>query len=282
MRLIALTTLTMIAFAANSVLNRLALEGGDMGPASFAAIRLLSGAAMLVALVLARRGGLAQLYSRIDWTGPLTLALYVLGFSFAYVTLDAGVGALILFGGVQITMFAGAVLAREAIPPTRWVGAALAFGGLVWLMWPQAGVSPDGTGAALMIAAALGWGLYSLIGRRAGDPLVATARNFMLAAPAGLVVWAVMPDAASWRGAGLAVMSGVVTSGLGYALWYRVLPGLPAAVAAVAQLTVPIIAMAGGVVFLAETPDVRFMLAAGLVMGGVIVSLYRPRSPDGA
>lgn len=276
MRLIALTALTMVAFAANSVLNRLALAGADMGPASFAAIRLLSGALMLWVLVAVRDKGRAGGHQRIDWRGPVTLALYVLGFSFAYVTLDAGVGALILFGGVQITMFAGAVLAREVIPVNRWVGAALAFGGLVWLLMPQGGVVPGGKGAALMVAAALGWGMYSLIGRRAGDPLLATARNFALAAPAGLLVWAMLPDAVSWRGAGLAIVSGMVTSGLGYALWYRVLPGLPAAVAAIAQLSVPVIAMAGGLAFLGEVPDLRFVLAAGLVMAGVVVSLYSP------
>lgn len=275
MRLFFLTALTMIAFAANSVLNRLALETGDMGPASFATIRLTSGALMLAALVLWRDKGVTALRNGISWRGPAMLALYVLGFSFAYVTLDAGVGALILFGGVQITMFAGAVLAGEDIPANRWAGAALAFGGLVWLMWPQGGVAPDGTGAALMMAAAVGWGIYSLIGRQAGDPLTATATNFVLAAPVGLLVWALLPDAVSGRGAWLAVISGMVTSGLGYALWYRVLPGLPAAVAAVAQLSVPVIAMAGGVAFLGEVPGPRFVVAAGLVMGGVVVSLCR-------
>jgi drug/metabolite transporter (DMT)-like permease len=280
MRLIALTSLTMIAFAANSVLNRLALETGDIGPSSFATIRLLSGALMLVALVVARDKRLLHAWAGFNWTGPLTLALYVLGFSFAYVTLDAGVGALILFGGVQITMFAGALMTREAIPLNRWAGAVLAFGGLVWLMWPQSGgAAPDAMGAALMVGAAIGWGVYSLIGRRVGDPLVATATNFVLAAPVGLLVWVVLPDAMSWRGAGLAAISGMVTSGLGYALWYKVLPEIPAAVAAIAQLTVPVIAMAGGVAFLGEAPDLRFVLAAGLVIAGVMVSLYRPNRP---
>lgn len=292
MRLFVLTTLTMIAFAANSVLNRLALEGGDMGPASFAAIRLLSGAGMLAALVLMQRQGRGE-WSRFngagfDWAGPATLALYVLGFSFAYVTLDAGVGALILFGGVQITMFAGAVLTREAIPVNRWAGAGLAFSGLIWLMWPQGGeldggspTAPNATGAVLMVAAAVGWGIYSLIGRRAGDPLQATARNFLFAAPIGALVWLAIPDAVSPQGAVLAMVSGMVTSGLGYALWYRVLPGLPAAVAAIAQLTVPVIAMAGGMVFLAEAPGIRFMVATALVMGGVVLSLVGKRPGGG-
>ncbi|MCF6234440.1 MAG: DMT family transporter [Rhodobacteraceae bacterium] len=272
----------MVAFAANSVLNRLALAAGDMGPLSFATIRLISGAIMLVALVAWRDKGIQKLRRKIVFDGPLTLLLYVLGFSLAYVTLDAGVGALILFGGVQVTMFAGAVLAREAIPLNRWAGAGLAFAGLVWLMWPAGAATPEVLGAALMLAAAIGWGLYSLIGRTAKDPLLETARNFAYAVPLCALVWIVMPDDATLRGAGLAMASGMLTSGLGYALWYKVLPRLPAAVAAIAQLTVPVIAMGGGMVFLAEVPDLRFLLAAGLVSGGVILSLYRPpRNPPG-
>jgi drug/metabolite transporter (DMT)-like permease len=280
MRLFALTLLTMVAFAANSVLNRLALEAGDTGPASFAAIRLISGVVMLAGLVVWRDKGTSVMRGAVSWQGPASLALYVLGFSFAYVTLDAGVGALILFGGVQITMFTGALIARENIPVNRWIGAVMAFGGLVWLMWPRQGagdIAPNGIGAALMALAALGWGIYSLIGRRVGDPLAATATNFALAAPLGLLVWVLVPDVASWQGVGLAMVSGMVTSGLGYALWYRVLPELPAAIAAIAQLSVPVIAVAGGVVFLSEAPDIRFALATALVMGGVFVSLLRPR-----
>ena len=276
MRLFLLVSLTMVAFAANSVLNRLALAPGDTGPLSFAAIRLVSGAVMLVMLVAWRDKGVHGFRRKIVFGGPLTLLLYVLGFSLAYATLDAGVGALILFGGVQITMFAGAVLAREAIPLNRWAGAGLAFVGLVWLMWPAGGATPEVSGAALMVAAAIGWGLYSLIGRKAKDPLLETARNFAYAAPLCVLVFALMPDSATLRGAGLAIVSGMLTSGLGYALWYKVLPRLPAAVAAISQLTVPVIAMGGGMVFLGETPDLRFLLAAGLVSGGVILSLYRP------
>ena len=280
MRLFALTALTMVAFAANSVLNRLALAPGDMGPASFAAIRLVSGALMLGLLAAWQGGGLKGSRRGFALGGPLTLAIYVLGFSFAYVTLDAGVGALILFGGVQITMFFGAVVSREAIPPNRWAGAGLAFAGLVWLMWPAGAAAPEATGAGLMVAAAIGWGLYSLIGRKAGDPLLETARNFAVAAPVGALVWVLMPDDATMRGAALAAISGMLTSGLGYALWYKVLPALPATVAAVAQLSVPVIAMGGGMVFLGEVPGARFVLAAMLVIGGVVLSLYHPPGKD--
>ena len=272
MRLFLLTALTMTAFAANSVLTRLALTGTALGPGNFAAIRLASGAVMLMALV-ALRPRAAPLPLRARLPGAAMLALYVLGFSFAYVTLDAGVGALLLFGGVQITMFAGALVLRESIPPIRWIGAGIAFAGLAWVLWPAGRSAPDPLGAALMLAAALGWGLYSLIGRKARAPLDATAWSFALALPAGLVAAWAAPGSLDWAGVGLAVASGALTSGLGYALWYAVLPGLGATIAAIAQLTVPILAMAGGMVFLGEPVTLRFVLAATLVLGGVALSL---------
>lgn len=280
MRLFLLTALTMVAFAANSVLNRLALIDGAMGPAAFAAVRLLSGAVVLVALS-AMRGS-------IQWGGPgrvggvLSLAVYVLGFSFAYVSLPAGLGALILFGGVQITMFAGAVLAKEDVPITRWIGAVMAFGGLVWLLWPTGGADvsyPIGA-LALMAAAAVGWGIYSLLGRGARQPLQMTAVNFAWASPIALLVFAILPDGVSGYGIALAIMSGAITSGLGYALWYSVLPGLGATRAAVAQLTVPVIALAGGMVFLGEALTLRFAVSCVLVLGGIAVSLIKPRRPN--
>ncbi|SFA97876.1 Threonine/homoserine efflux transporter RhtA [Poseidonocella pacifica] len=273
MRLFLLTALAMVAFAANSVLNRMALEGGETGPASFAAIRLASGAAMLCALLYVR-GSPRRM--PVSSAGAVSLAVYVLGFSFAYVTLDAGVGALLLFGGVQITMFAGAVLSREAIPLARWAGAALAFAGLVWLMWPGGAAAPSVAGAALMAAAAVGWGVYSLLGRGARDPLRSTAINFALATPLGLLIAFVMHDGIDCSGAVLAVLSGTLTSGLGYALWYSVLPRLPAAVAAIAQLTVPVIAVAGGAVLLAEPVTARLIVAGMLVLSGVALGVLGP------
>ncbi len=271
MRLFLLTALTMLAFAANSVLNRMALEGGETGPASFAAIRLTAGAAMLALLAARRSGGLV---SRTGYAGPLALAVYVLGFSFAYVSLEAGVGALILFGGVQVTMFAGALITREAVPAQHWLGASVSFAGLAYLMWPGAGAAPDPGGAALMAAAALGWGVYSLIGRGARDPLGATAANFLWAMVPGLAIWLMRPDGADATGAMLAILSGAVTSGLGYALWYHVLPGLGAARAAVAQLTVPVIAILGGMAVLGEALSLRVVLASLLVLGGVALANY--------
>lgn len=275
MRLFLLTSLTMLAFAANSLLNRMALEDGATGPAAFAAIRLVSGALCLWLIVLMRNGG-----PRPVWHagGAASLALYVLGFSFAYVTLPAGVGALILFGGVQITMFAGALILRESVPARRWAGAVLAFGGLVWLLWPAGVSAPDPLGAGLMAAAAFGWGIYSLLGRSATDPLRATAGNFVFAVPFGVVLFAVIPDGASAQGVLLAVVSGAVTSGCGYALWYSVLPHLGASRAAVAQLCVPVIAALGGLALLGEGLGLRFAMASALVLGGVLLaSMPAPR-----
>ncbi len=280
MRVFLLSALTMVAFAANSVLNRLALDAGEAGPASFAAIRLISGAVMLALLVAARGGGVKW---RVGWAGPAALVLYMLGFSFAYVSLPAGVGALILFGGVQVTMFAGALIGGDVVPMRRWLGAGVSFAGLCYLMWPSGGAAPDLWGAGLMVAAALGWGLYSLIGRGVRDPLAVTAASFLWAAPVAVLVWLIRPDASSMAGLWLAVLSGAVTSGLGYALWYHVLPGLGATRAAVAQLSVPVIAIAGGALLLGEAVSLRVVLASLLVLGGVAIANYaRTRRSSGS
>ena len=273
MRLFFLTALVMLAFAANSVLNRMALLSDGASPASFALVRLISGAVFLLALVYLRPGpGVPWGAARRAW-GAVTLAVYVLGFSFAYVTLDAGIGALILFGGVQITMFVGAVILGENLPVQRWAGSVMAFAGLVLLLWPWTVVAPDHAGAGLMAAAAVGWGIYSLLGRAGADPLGATAANFALAVPAGLAGFALFPGALSVRGAVLATISGAVTSGAGYALWYAILPKLGATRAAIAQLSVPIIAVAVGVILLGEPLSLRLVFAAAVVLTGIGLSL---------
>lgn len=270
MRLFLLTTLTMLAFAANSVLNRWAVGQGHIGAVEFAMIRLVAGAVVLAGLVLLLRGGRAWPGLRGRAAGVLGLSIYLIGFSLAYRGLDAGTGALVLFGMVQVTMFAGALWSGEAVPARRWAGAGLALSGLMLISAP--GEVPSGP-LALMVAAGAGWGIYSLAGRGAADPLVATAWNFLLSVPLvlplGLVAGVASPDA---TGVALAVMSGAVTSGLGYALWYAVLPHLGAARAAVAQLTVPVIAALGGAVLLAEVPGLRFWAATVLVLGGVALA----------
>lgn len=275
MRLILLTALTMVAFAANSLLNRVALADGLIGPASFAAIRVASGAIVLCLLALAKGGlrrGVTSRHARV--TGTLSLALYMLGFSFAYLTLDAGIGALLLFGVVQLTMFGGAVASGETIPLQRWIGAAVALTGLAILCLAGA-EAPPFAGVLLMTLAAVGWGIYSLNGRGSVAPLADTGLNFLFALPLAVALLLALPDIQSPTTSGvlLAMLSGAVTSGLGYALWYAILPALGASRAAVAQLTVPVIAVAGGAMFLGEAVTVRAGLSAVLILGGVAVSL---------
>lgn len=279
MRLLLLTALTMVAFAANSILNRMALAGGHIGPTDFGTIRLFAGAVMLAGLCVILRGGL-RLGGPARAAGMLALLVYMYGFSLAYGALDAGLGALILFGTVQVTMFAGGLLAHEAMPARRWIGAALALAGLAWLLWPAGPVQVSVRHGLFMAAAGVGWGIYSLAGRRADDALQATAANFILATPVGVVIGLALPVGAidvTMPGVALAVLSGAVTSGMGYALWYGILPRLDASVAAVAQLTVPVIAIAGGMIFLGETLETNTVLASALVLGGVAVSVLRRR-----
>jgi drug/metabolite transporter (DMT)-like permease len=286
MRLALLTALTMLAFAANSILNRMALAGGDIDALGFAIIRVLSGAGMLVALVLIQRRGL-PMFQPGRLAGALSLCLYLLGFSIAYVQLDAGLGALILFGCVQITMFAGAILGGESVPPARWIGAGLAMAGLGWLVWPAGEVTVPLMGTVFMALAGMGWGIYSLAGRKAGDPLAATAANFLWAAPVCLIIPIFLPVQmepvdVTTNGILLACLSGAVTSGLGYALWYSLLPQLKATVAGLVQLSAPVIAILGGVALLGEGLSLRLVLAAAIVLGGIAFGLLAPQRRIGS
>lgn len=279
MRLPLLIALTMTAFAANSVLNRAAVGPGLIDATAFGTVRLWSGALCLAVLCVMLRGRV-RLGGPGRVAGVLGLLLYIYGFSAAYVALDAGLGALILFGTVQVTMFAGSLAGGERPPALRWIGAGLAFGGLAWLLWPSGAGSVSLLHGAAMLVAGLGWGVYSLAGRKATDPLAATAANFLIAAPLGLLLaqgLPVNPEAApsTTAGLGLAVASGALTSGLGYALWYHVLPQVTGTAAAVAQLTVPVIAMAGGMLALSEPLTAQFVVASVVVLGGVALSLAK-------
>lgn len=273
MRLLLLTSLTMIAFAANSVLNRAALETGGIDALSFASIRVLAGAVVLMVLVEARReAGLIK--GAFDPAATVGLLAYMLGFSLAYNSLDTGLGALILFGGVQITMFLGAVFGGRKPLVLQWLGAGVAFSGLVVLLAPS-GAAPSLIGIGFMVVAAIGWGVYSLQGAKAQYPLVATCANFSAALPAMVLAWLLMDTGAiGLKGALLAIVSGGVTSALGYALWYQVLPKLQTATAAVAQLTVPLIAATGGFIVLSEPVTVMFAMSSALVLGGIGISVW--------
>lgn len=261
----------MCAFAGNSVLNRLGVDGLGMDPMGFAIVRVIAGAATLWVLVAARGDVPAPVR---HWGGGLSLAVYMIGFSWAYLTLGAGLGALILFGVVQLVMFGWAVAQGQRVPPMRWVGAVIAFGGLIFLLWPSDALQVPLAGAAAMAIAGAAWAVYTLLGQGAANPLAATATNFLRCVPLVLpfVVFADL-GALSLPGVMTAVAAGALTSGLGYALWYRVLPGLPTTMAAIAQLSVPVIAVVAGALLLGEPVTRQVIMAGGLVLGGILVSL---------
>jgi drug/metabolite transporter (DMT)-like permease len=272
MRLILLTVLTMLAFAANSILTRMAIEGGHIDPSSFAAIRIVAGAVALT-MILILRGGRLPLFERTRIVGALSLAGYMIGFSLAYATLDAGLGALILFGVVQVTIFVYGALRGGVPSPRQLSGAGVAFIGLIIALWPSDGSSSSVTGTVLMVAAGLGWAAYTLVGRGATNPLAATAANFVLATPLLLVILIGQSLNANVVGIGLAILCGAVTSGLGYSLWYSVLPKMTSTTAAIVQLSVPIIAIGVGAVFLGEAVGIVIIIAATLVVGGIALAV---------
>ncbi len=274
MALFLLTALTMVAFAANSVFARLALADGAIDPASYTLIRLAAGAIVLVLLVGLRDGGAGKARGASSWWSALALFGYAAAFSYAYIALETGIGALILFACVQATMIGWAVVRGDRPVPLEWFGLAAAFGAFVWLVSPGL-AAPDPLGALLMAAAGIAWGAYSLRGRTGGDPLAGTAGNFVLAVPLGiaLAVIGLAGLEASAFGIAMAVASGAIASGLGYALWYRVLGALTATQAGIVQLTVPVIAALGGIVFLGEPLTLRLAIASVVILGGVAIAI---------
>ena len=278
-RLFLITALAMTAFAANSVLARLAMATGEAGPWTFTLIRILSGALVLALIVSPGRAMKAG-----SWASGGALLLYAGAFSLAYLTLVTGTGALILFALVQITMIGWALTKGERLSLPRWGGLVLALLGLVWLLLP--GIeAPPLKGALLMAAAGIGWGTYSLRGRGADQPTLLTAGNFarasflalLIAIPALFLSGEAAP---SLEGTAYALASGAITSALGYAIWYAALRDLSSSLAAIAQLTVPAIAALGGMIFLDEPLTVRFLIATALILSGVaLASLARQKSP---
>lgn len=272
-RTFLLTTLAMIAFASNSLLCRVALKDTAIDAATFTAVRIGSGALALWIIVRVR----TSLAPGGSWISAFWLFAYAAAFSFAYLSLTAGTGALLLFGAVQATMIGRGLLGGERLGAVQVAGLVLAFGGLAMLLAP--GVSaPPVAGAALMLFAGFSWGLYSLRGRGAGDPTVVTAGNFVRAVPMALALFAMMLPWSSLdaRGIGFAVLSGAIASGMGYAVWYTALRGLKATSAASVQLSVPAIAAFGGVIFLGEAVTVRLIVASIAILGGVAMAI-RPR-----
>jgi len=278
---LVLTVLAMLAFAANSVLCRLALGQALIDPASFAAVRVITAVLVLLPIVLPRRRARGRSLGdwRGDWRGAAALFAYLIAFSFAYRSLGAGTGALILFGSAQLTMIGMALRGGESFSVLGWAGFALAVAGLIVLVAPGV-TAPNPIGALLMAIAGLAWGAYSLLGRGAGDPLEVTARNFIYLVP--LVVALSLCSAADRHltagGLGCAAASGSVASGLGYVAWYAAQKRLSAISAATVQLSVPVIAALGGLVLMTEAVTLRLVLASCATLGGIALVLRRRRA----
>lgn len=274
-RIIILTTLAMIAFAGNSLLCRAALKHTGIDAASFTTIRLISGALMLWLVVRISRGTQT---GRGNWLSAFALFAYAAGFSFAYVSLPAATGALLQFGAVQTTMIVHGIWAGERLLKVQLIGLVLALAGLAGLLLPGFSAPPV-FGALLMLGAGVAWGFYSLRGRGAGDPTRVTAGNFLRAVPIAAALSVLMLDRASLDSAGIgyAVASGALASGIGYAIWYTALPALKAAKAATVQLSVPVIAALGGIVFLGEPLTLRLVLSSIAILGGIALVILEKR-----
>jgi len=279
-RAIALTVLAMIAFACNSLLCRLALKYTRIDAASFTSIRLISGAAMLWLIVRMRHGSRT---GQGNWRSALALFVYAAGFSFAYLSLPASTGALLLFGAVQATMIGHGIWMGERLQKLQLIGLVVALGGLVGLLAPGL-AAPPLSGSILMLCAGVAWGIYSLRGKGMGNPLQVTAGNFLRAAPIAVLVSVLTYTHAILDGTGIvyAVLSGALASGIGYAIWYTALPVLKTTHAATIQLSVPVLAALGGIAFLGETLSLRLGLASIAILGGIALVILEKQNSNGA
>jgi drug/metabolite transporter (DMT)-like permease len=275
-RVFMLTLFAMIAFAGNSILCRLALTETGIDAASFTSLRLVSGALCLGAIARLRGGGMSGAAG--SWASGMALFLYAAGFSFAYLTLPAGTGALLLFGAVQVTMIGWGIRTGERLNARQAAGFLCAFGGLVGLLLPGLSAPPPG-GALLMLGAGVAWGIYSLRGTGTGDAVRITAGNFLRAVPFAAALSAALITRATpdGRGAWYALASGVLASGVGYAIWYSALKGLKTTSAATVQLSVPVLAALGGIAFLGEQITARLLLAAAAILGGIALVMCERR-----
>lgn len=265
------TGLALIAFAANSVLCRMALGGKTIDASSFTIIRLLSGAIVLILLLNISKNK-TQLKTKGNWSSSIMLFLYAITFSFAYITLDTGTGALILFGAVQITMILLSLYSGNKLHFSEWIGVIIAFMGFVYLILPGVNTPPI-IGFLLMTVAGISWGIYTLKGRDSKSPLMDTAYNFIRTIPLIIILLFITVKNANYSSEGiwLAIISGGITSGIGYTIWYFALGGLTATQAAVVQLLVPVIAAFGGVLFISEKITFRLTIASVLILGGILI-----------
>jgi len=265
------TIFALLAFAGNSILCRYALKGEAIDASSFTVIRLVSGVVFLVAVVMFNNRGKFD-YKQGSWLSALFLFLYMATFSFAYISLDTGVGALILFGFVQVTMVLVSLLKGEKLQLIEWGGLIIAFSGLTILLLPSA-TAPSLLGFILMTISGIAWGFYTLAGKGSANPLLQTANNFLRTIPlvALLILFTLDTTEISTDGLLLALTSGAITSGLGYAVWYAALKNLSVTQASTLQLTVPIIAAFGGVLFSSEIITTTLFISSSLVLGGILL-----------
>lgn len=280
MRTVIFTALALVAFAGNSLLCRMALGPAAIDAASFSTIRIIAGAICLWLITLVTRQG--SVWTHGSWTSAAILFVYAIPFSYAYGLLTAGTGALILFGTVQVTMIGGALFEGERPHARQWVGLLVAIAGLVYLLLPGIAAPPP-FGAALMAIAGVCWALYSIQGRGEVDPVAQNGGNFVRTLPMLIVasLLALKLQHIEMRGAILATLSGAVTTGLGYAVWYSALRGLTATRAALVQLLVPVITVTGGVVLLREPLSPRVVLSAAIVIGGIALALTADERASG-
>ena len=270
-RIVLLTGLALVAFAANSVLCRLALGEKAIDASSFTIIRLLSGAIVLLILFKIKNNELSS-NSKGSWYSGIMLFLYAITFSFAYITLDTGTGALILFGSVQITMIALSLLSGNRLHFTEWLGVIIAFAGFLYLIMPGV-TAPSTTGFLLMTIAGVAWGIYTINGKGSKNPLSDTTFNFLRTVPFIIIMLLVVLKDVNFTSKGilLAIISGGVTSGIGYTIWYMALKGLTSTQAAVVQLLVPVIAAFGGVIFIFEKITFRLSISSTMILGGILI-----------
>jgi drug/metabolite transporter (DMT)-like permease len=267
---IIFTVLALFAFAANSVLCRLALGENAIDASGFTIIRLLSGAIVLLAIIKVTNKTASS--TKGSWSASIMLFLYAATFSFAYVTLDTGTGALILFGSVQFTMIILSLISGDRLHITEWAGLTIAFMGFIYLVLPEL-TTPSAMGFLLMTIAGIAWGIYTLKGRGSDSPLMDTAYNFLRTTPLVIVlaIISIRNVHYSTEGILLAVLSGGIASGIGYTIWYIALAGLSATQAAVVQLLVPVIAAIGGVIFVTEVVTLQLTVASMMILGGILM-----------
>ena len=272
-KIIVLTTLALIAFAANSVLCRLALGGKTIDASGFTSVRLLSGALVLYLIISLGKNKTSPTKNG-SWFSAIMLFLYAITFSYAYISLDTGTGALILFGAVQITMILLSIYYGNRLHFTEWIGVIIAFTGFVYLLLPGVHM-PSIRGFILMTLAGIAWGFYTVHGRASTNPVRDTAYNFLKTIPLVLILIAITFKQVNYSTEGivLAMVSGGITSGIGYTIWYMALRGLSSVQAAVLQLLVPIIAAFGGVLFISEKITLRLTTASLLILGGILMVL---------